>query len=120
MSNIHIHYNSIDGSSVPWVYVKDSLARRRHDWSVHDNVVLQALGSPMTMLYFVNVDNVNVRRNVSHSGTANVYSRLGIEFQAASGSLTVVNNDFSGACSAYVKDHATATVFDSANVVSAC
>ena len=120
VSNVHIHHNQIDGSSVPWVYVKDSLGGRRHDWSVHDNIVLQALGSPMAMLYFVNVDNIDVRHNVSHSGTADVYSRLGVEFKSGSGTISVVGNDFSGACTVYRKDQATPNVVASGNVISTC
>jgi hypothetical protein len=120
VSNIHIHHNRVNGASVPWVYVKDSSGGRRHSWSVHDNVVLQALGSPMAMLYFVNVDDIDVTQNVSHSGTADVYSRLGVEFKASGGTISVVGNDFSGACSVYRKDAATSSVHDAGNVVSAC
>jgi Cysteine-rich secretory protein family len=120
VSHIDIHHNRIDGSSVPWVYVKDSLGGERRDWSVHDNVVLQPMGSPMPMLYFVNVDNVDVRRNLSHSGTADVYSRLATMFKDSGGTLAVVDNDFTGACSAYVTDGATAPVVASGNLVSSC
>lgn len=120
VSNIHIHHNKIDGFSVPWVYVKDSWGARRHDWSVHDNRVLQALGSPMAMLYFVNVDDIDVRRNTSHSGTADVYSRLGVEFQGGGGTIAVVGNDFTGACSVYEKDGATSHVVEADNVISSC
>jgi hypothetical protein len=118
VSNVYIHHNTIDGEGVPWVYVKDSQGNRRHDWRVWDNQVLNALGSPMAMLYFVNVDNVDVRRNVSHTGTASVYSRKAVEFRNAQGSLNVLNNDFTGACGPYVADAPTAQVQSSGNVTS--
>jgi hypothetical protein len=118
VSNIEIHHNRIDGPSVPWVYVKDSWGARRSNWSVHDNVVLRGLGSPMAMLYFVNVDDVDVRRNTSHAATTQ--SRKAVEFQGAGGTLAVIANDFTGACSAYVKDGATGPVTAEGNTVSSC
>jgi hypothetical protein len=118
VSNIEIHHNRIDGSSVPWVYVKESLGARRANWSVHDNLVLNGLGSPMAMLYFVNVDGVDVRRNTSHAATSQ--SRKAVEFQGAGGTLAVMDNDFSGACDPYVKDAVTGPVAAAGNTVSDC
>jgi hypothetical protein len=118
VSDIEIHHNRIDGSSVPWVYVKDSLGDRRANWSIHDNQVLQGLGSPMAMLYFVRVDGVDVRGNVSHAATTQ--SRKAVEFQDSSGTLSVVNNDFTGACDPYVKDSATGPVSATGNTISTC
>lgn len=116
VSNIEIHHNVIDGDSVPWVYVKDSRGGGRHDWSIHDNRVVQVLNSPMAMLYFVNVDNVDVRRNVSHAATAE--SRKAVEFINSGGFLYVVDNDFMGACAPYVKDLLTGPVIAYGNTVS--
>ena len=118
VSNVEIHHNRIDGWSVPWVYVKDSLGARRSNWSVHDNRVLNSLGSPMPMLYFVNVDSVDVRGNISHAVTTQ--SRKAVEFQGAGGTLAVIGNDFTGACQPYVKDAATGSVTAEANTVSSC
>ena len=118
VSNIEIHHNRIDGSSVPWVYVKDTWGARRSNWSVHDNQVLNSLGSPMAMLYFVNVDGVDVRGNISHAATTQ--SRKAVEFQGAGGVLAVIGNDFSGACHPYVKDPATGPVVAEANTTSGC
>ena len=118
VSNIEIHHNQIDGSSVPWVYVKETLGGRRHDWWVHDNVVLNELGSPMAMLYLVNVDNVEIARNSSHAVTTQ--SRLAVEFVGGGGVLAVLDNDYTGACAPYVKDDGTGPVAASGNAVSAC
>jgi hypothetical protein len=118
VSNVEIHHNRIDGSSVPWVYVKDSWGARRANWSIHDNQVLKALGSPMAMLYFVNVDGVDVRANTSHAATTQ--SRKAVEFRGAGGLLNVIGNDFTGACQPYVKDAATGPVTGEGNIVSSC
>lgn len=118
VSNIEIHHNHIDGPSVPWIYVKESLGGRRQNWSVHHNEVLLDLGSPMPMLYFVNVDGVDVRDNISHAATTQ--SRKAVEFQSGGGTLTVVGNDFTGACAPYVKDAATGPVVAAGNNISNC
>jgi hypothetical protein len=116
VSNIEIHHNVIEGVSVPWVYVKETYGLRRHDWSIHDNRVIQTLGSPAPMLLFVNVDNVDVRRNVSHATTTQ--SRKAVEFVQGGGSLFVIDNDFTGACNAYVKDVFTGPVTAYGNTLS--
>jgi hypothetical protein len=118
VSGIYIHDNVIKDSGVPWVYVKDSLGARRSNWRVHDNLVLNSLGSPMAMLYFVNVDSVDVRKNVSHAATTQ--SRKAVEFQGAGGVLAVIGNDFTGACHPFVKDSATGSVAAEGNTVSSC
>jgi hypothetical protein len=116
VSNIHIHNNTIDGPAVPWVYVMDALGGRRHDWRVNDNVVLDVLGSPVAMLFFVRVDDVEVRNNVSHAAVEQ--SRKAVEFQGAGGTLVVEGNDFTGACAPYVADPFTAPVIASQNTFS--
>jgi hypothetical protein len=116
VSNIEIHHNVVDGYSVPWVYVKDSYGLRRHDWSVHDNTVLRLMGSPMPMLYFVKVDNVAVERNISHAQTRQ--SRKAVSFTDAGRALLVADNDFTGACWAYVADSLTGPVTAHGNVLS--
>jgi hypothetical protein len=118
VSNIHLHHNRIAGPSVPWVYVKDSWGARRQGWYVHHNEVLTGLGSPMPMLYFVNVDEVEVRGNVSHAATTQ--SRKAVEFANAGGTLVVADNDFTGACTPYVKDAETGPVTARGNIVSSC
>jgi hypothetical protein len=116
VSNITIHHNIVDGVSVPWVYVKDSYGLRRHDWSIHDNNVLRLMNSPMPMLYFVNVDNVAVERNISYAGTTQ--SRIAVSFTNAGGSLLVADNDFTGACWAHVADPLTGPVSATGNILS--
>jgi hypothetical protein len=116
VSNIEIHHKEIEGLAVPWVYVKETYGLRRHNWSIHDNRVLQELGSPAPMLLFVNVDNVDVRRNISHATTTQ--SRKAVEFVNAGGSLLVIDNDFTGACDAYVKDVFTGPVTAYGNTLS--
>jgi hypothetical protein len=74
----------------------------------------------MAMLYFVNVDDIDVRRNISHSGTADVYSRIGVEFRGSGGTIAVVGNDFTGACIVYQKDGTTSLVLEANNVISSC
>jgi hypothetical protein len=98
------------------VYVKDYDGGRRHDWSVHDNQVLRLMGSPMAMLYFVRVDNVVVERNFSHAQTAQ--SRKAVEFVNGSGGMLVADNDFTGACWAYVADRSTSPVESYGNSLS--
>jgi hypothetical protein len=83
---------------------------------VWDNQVLQELGSPMAALLFVNVYNVDVRRNVSH--VSPLRSRMAVEFQNAGGVLNVIGNDFLGACAPYVADALTTAVTASGNIVS--
>jgi hypothetical protein len=116
VSHIEIHHNEIDGPSVPWIYVKDSTAERRNDWSVHHNTVLDPLGSPVAMLRFTLVDDVDVRENISHAATSQ--SRKAVEFSDAGGVLVVANNDFTGACSPYVADPSTGPVDAYGNIVS--
>jgi hypothetical protein len=115
-ANIFIHNNVIDSASVPWVIVRPADDTRRHDWRVWDNQVLQELGSPMAALLFVNVYNVDVRRNVSH--VSPLRSRMAVEFQNAGGVLNVIGNDFLGACAPYVADALTTAVTASGNIVS--
>jgi hypothetical protein len=115
-ANIFIHNNVIDSASVPWVIVRPADGTRRHDWRVWDNQILQVLGSPMAALLFVNVDNVDVRRNISH--VSPLRSRLAVQFTNASGALTVIGNDFLGACAPYTADALTTAVSASGNVVS--
>jgi hypothetical protein len=79
VSDTQIKHNTIDGSAMPWVYVMDTLGGRRHDWRVRENVVLETLGSPVAMLFFVRVDDVEVRNNVSHAAVEQ--SRKAVEFQ---------------------------------------
>jgi hypothetical protein len=116
VSNIEIHDNVIDGGSVPWVYVNDSQGGRRQNWSIHDNQVLRNLGSPMAMLYFRNVDDVAVLRNISRAATTQ--SRKAVEFVNAGGELFVVDNDFTGACWAFVADPLTVPVTEYGNILS--
>jgi hypothetical protein len=116
VSNIEIHHNVVDGYSVPWMYVKETYGLRRHDWSVHDNKVLKLMGSPMPMLYFVNVDNVAVERNISYAQTRQ--SRKAVSFNSAGGVLLVADNDFTGACWAYVADTLTGPVVAYGNILS--
>jgi hypothetical protein len=116
VSDIEIHHNIVDGYSVPWMYVKETYGLRRHDWSVHDNRVLLLMGSPMAMLYFVRVDNVAVERNISHAQTTQ--SRKAVEFINAAGTLLVADNDFTGACWAYVADLFTGPVIAYGNTLS--
>jgi hypothetical protein len=72
----------------------------------------------MAMLYFVRVDSVDVRGNTSHAATTQ--SRKAVEFQEAGGTLSVIGNDFTGACHPYVKDAATGPVTAAGNTVSSC
>jgi len=116
VSNIEIHHNTVDGYSVPWVYVKETYGLRRHDWSIHDNQVLRLQGSPMPMLYFVRVDTVAVERNISHAQTTQ--SRKAVSFTDARGVLLVANNDFTGACWDYVADPLTEPVTAYGNILS--
>jgi hypothetical protein len=116
VSGIEIHHNVVDGYSVPWVYVKETYGLRRYDWSIHDNQVLRLQGSPMPMLYFVRVDNVAVERNVSHAQTTQ--SRKAASFTEAGGTLLVADNDFTGACWAYLADPLTAPVTAFGNTLS--
>jgi hypothetical protein len=83
VSNIHIHNNTINGPAVPWVYVMDTLGGHRHDRRVNENVVLATLGSPVALLYFVRVDDVEVRNNVSHAAVEQ--SRKAVEFWEPAG-----------------------------------
>jgi hypothetical protein len=116
VAGIYLHDNVIDSDSVPWVYVRAVDGTRRHDWRVWDNQVLRELGSPMAGLYFVNVDNVDIRRNVSH--VSPLRSRKAVEFQNAHGGLYVIGNDFTGACEPYVADSLTTAVYASGNILS--
>ena len=118
VSNIYIHHNTIDGPSVPWVYVQASDGTRRRDWRVWDNTVLRTLGSPQAALLFTAVDGVDVRRNISRIATTQ--SRMAVRFKDARGTLVVVDNDFSGACRPYAADAATAPVIARGNKTSSC
>jgi hypothetical protein len=62
------------------------------------------------------VYNVDIRRNVSH--VSPLRSRKAVEFQNAHGSLSVVGNDFTGACAPYVADELTVPVYASGNILS--
>ncbi|HZA26576.1 MAG TPA: right-handed parallel beta-helix repeat-containing protein [Actinomycetota bacterium] len=92
VSNIYIHHNRIKGPGVPWVYVRASDGTRRRNWRIHDNRVLNYLGSPMPALFFSKVDNVSVRRN--KSPIVATQSRLAIRFESCRGRLVVRRNDF--------------------------
>jgi hypothetical protein len=114
VSGIYLHLNTINRTGVPWVFVRASDGTRRRDWRVHDNIAQTTLGSPMAALLFVNVDNVEVRRNVSHLAWRRYMK--GVEFRGAGGQLYVVGNDFTGACVPYVADAQTAPVVASGNI----
>ncbi len=118
VSGIYLHHNAIGASGVPWVYVHAVDGTRRRDWRVYDNRVLTDLGSPMPLLSFVNVDNVDVRRNVSPAARGRDMS--GVGFVNAGGSLFVVDNDFTGACRAYNADATTGPVTASGNTTATC
>jgi pectate lyase-like protein len=92
VSNIEIHHNRIKGPGVPWIFVGASDGYRRRNWRVHDNRVLDKLGSPMPALFFAHVDNVSIRRN--RSPIVATQSRLGIHFHDCGGRLVVRRNDF--------------------------
>jgi polygalacturonase len=92
VSNIDIHHNRIKGPGVPWVYVAASDGTRRRNWRIHDNRVLNPLGSPMPAMYFSRVDNVRIRRN--KSPIVATQSRLAIHFHSCHGRLVVRRNDF--------------------------
>ena len=118
VAGIYLHHNTIGASGVPWIYVNASDGTRRRDWRVYDNRVLIALGSPMPLLYFVNVDNVDVRRNVSWASRSR--GMTAVEFHNAGGPLSVIDNDFTGACRVYVADAASAAVTGSGNIYTPC
>jgi len=92
VSNIYIHHNRIKGPGVPWVYVAASDGTRRRRWRIHDNRVVNPLGSPMPAMLFRKVDNVSIRRN--KSPLVATQSRLGIRFESCRGRLVVRRNDF--------------------------
>jgi polygalacturonase len=92
VSNIDIHHNRVKGPGVPWIYVAASDGTRRKNWRIHDNRVLNPLGSPMPALFFQNVDNISIRRN--KSPIVATQSRLAIRFQSCRGRLVVRRNDF--------------------------
>lgn len=92
VSNIFIHDNVIKGPGVPWVFVGASNGHRRRNWRIHDNRVLNRLGSPMPALYFAHVNDISIRRN--RSPIASTQSRLAIRFDDCRGRLVVRRNDF--------------------------
>ena len=118
VNGIYLHHNTIAGAAVPWVYVGASDNTQRRDWRVYDNRVVNPLGSPMPMLYFVNVDNVDVRRNVSPATEGR--SMTAVQYQHAGGSLSLVDNDFTGACRLYTADVTSAAVAASGNITTTC
>jgi hypothetical protein len=118
VSGIYLHHNTIDGASVPWVYVGASDGTRRRDWRIYDNRVLRDLGSPMPMLYFVNVDNVDVRRNISHASRSR--GMTAVEFRNSGSPLYLIDNDFTGACTVFTADATTAAVTASNNLYTRC
>ncbi len=118
VSNIFIHNNVIEGEGKGmWLFMRAADNTRRHDWRVYDNKLVGKVGTPLAAMLFVNVDNVDIRRNISHISTAQ--SRKAVEFRNAGGQLFVIENDFTGACAPYVADGATGLVVASGNIVSA-
>jgi polygalacturonase len=108
VSNIYIHDNRIKGPGVPWVYVRASDGTRRRNWRIHDNRVLNALGSPMPALFFSKVDNITIRRN--KSPIVATQSRLAIRFESCHGRLVVRRNDFRKGIRLYRKSGGTSRV----------
>ncbi len=114
VSHIYIHDNTINNTGVPWVYVNASDGTRRHDWRIWDNRVLHDLGSPVAGMLFVNIDNVDVRRNTVPFASGR--NMTAIEFRNAGGQLSIIGNTFTNACRLYSTDALTTPVATSANV----
>jgi len=61
---------------------------------------------------------VEIRDNVSHIATTR--SRVDVYFAYAHGALTVIGNDFDGACAPYVAGEDVGPVTASGNKTSTC
>jgi len=114
-SNIDIHDNTVRWSALSWPWVTEGDNRastgRRHDWRVVHNQVLTGLDSPA--LAFSNTDNVEVGDNVSpvnSSSNPEVAKFPGVTLSGVGGTVTVTNNDFSGAGWVYAADSNTGRV----------
>lgn len=122
VSDVYIHDNTIDsgdGTEGTWVHVTSGRGARRQNWRVYGNRVIGVISSPRAALIFGGVDNVDIRRNVSHLDVRRP-RRVAVEFRNAGGRLFVVDNDFTGACAAYVADRATGPVVATGNIVDSC
>ena len=92
VSNIYLHHNQISGPGGTWVYVASGDGTRRRNWRITDNQVLNALGTPQSVLRFHRVDDISILRNVSPVATTQSQSCLGVE--DCWGTLELRDNDF--------------------------
>lgn len=117
VENIYIHHNTIDraGSGL-WVHVKAPDYNRRRNWTIHDNRLLYVVAAPDGALIFTNVDNVDIRRNISPVSLKR--SRIAVKFNYAGGALAVIDNDFTGACAPYVTTGTNPPVTASGNIIT--
>ena len=116
VSNIFVHHNVIKGPGVPWVFAGASNGYHRRNWRVHDNRVLDTLGSPMPALLFAHMQDVSILRNVSPISLTQ--SRLAIRFDDCHERLEVRNNDFREASRLYEQVNGSAPVSASDNLLS--
>ncbi|MDX1745321.1 MAG: Ig-like domain-containing protein, partial [Halobacteriales archaeon] len=110
-SDVYIHHNVITKTGVPWVYVAANDGTKRYNWRIEDNEVQQQLGSPAPGLRFVNVEGVEVRRNVNQYAPDQPTDAVGL----LSGSTAVVECNWFEDAAAVVVDDGTATWTESNN-----
>ncbi len=116
VSYVWIHDNQLLGGRSK-IYVHTADAAPSQTWWIYRNTgdVTQTLGSYIT---FTNVTNVLVANNDLPATV--VPLRAAILFTNAQGKLSVLTNDFTGACHPFYEDARSAPVRSQGNKVSSC